>query len=274
MDSASAHRAASRSGAGQGRHRGSAARGLRRQRPGGFRRYLLRRPCRLLYDLAGADRAAFRGYLSEDDTRKVLRCYQREIARFIHAQMQEHYWEEAAGYEVKISKGFTELKPAPTPRPATSRRSISASRPPTRATWRSICSAASSAASTRCRSSSPTPSASSPSSWSARRSSGSSRPKASFRFSTKCGADHLEYQPDFVAETDDHDLHAEPKRRNEMDDPEVLAKKDAAVKWCDHASDYARPSNGGKPWKYVLIPHDVIAENMTLSGLVRQFSEG
>ena len=42
----------------------------------------------------------------------MLRCYQRDIARFIHAQMQEHYWEEAVGYEVKISKGFTELKPS------------------------------------------------------------------------------------------------------------------------------------------------------------------
>ena len=58
-----------------------------------------------------------------------------------------------------------------------------------------------------------------------------------------------------------------------MDDPEVLAKKDAAVKWCALATDY-ETSNGGKPWKYILIPHDVIAENMTLSGLVRQFSEG
>jgi type III restriction enzyme len=27
--------------------------------------------------------------------------------------MQEHYWEEAVGHEVKISKGFTELKPSP-----------------------------------------------------------------------------------------------------------------------------------------------------------------
>ena len=26
--------------------------------------------------------------------------------------MQAHYWEEAVGYEVKVSKGFTELKPS------------------------------------------------------------------------------------------------------------------------------------------------------------------
>jgi len=25
--------------------------------------------------------------------------------------MQEHYWDKASGYEIKVSKGFTELKP-------------------------------------------------------------------------------------------------------------------------------------------------------------------
>ena len=29
---------------------------------------------------------------------------------------------------------------------------------------------------------------------------------------------------------------------------------------------------GTKPWKCALIPHDVIAENMTLKGLAQQYS--
>ncbi len=64
----------------------------------------------LLYDLATQTVNHFRKYLSEDDTRKVLRCHQRPIAQFIHAQMQDHYWEESSGTEVKVSRGFTELK--------------------------------------------------------------------------------------------------------------------------------------------------------------------
>ena len=64
----------------------------------------------LLYDLATQTVRHFQRYLNDEDTRKVLRCYQRDIARFIHVQMQEHYWEVAAGHEVKVSKGFTELK--------------------------------------------------------------------------------------------------------------------------------------------------------------------
>ena len=61
----------------------------------------------LLYDLATQVVKHFRTYLSEDDTRKVLLCYQRDIAKFVHAQMQEHYWEEVAGHEIRISKGFS-----------------------------------------------------------------------------------------------------------------------------------------------------------------------
>ena len=63
----------------------------------------------------------------------------------------------------------------------------------------------------------------------------------------------------------------EPKARNEMEAPDVLAKKDVAVRWCGQASDYAK-TYGGKPWKYLLIPHDSIAENMTLQGLAERYS--
>jgi type III restriction enzyme len=49
-------------------------------------------------------------------------------------------------------------------------------------------------------------------------------------------------------------------------------KKEAAVRWCANASVHAL-THGAKPWRYLLIPHDAIAENMTLSGLASQFGE-
>jgi type III restriction enzyme len=52
----------------------------------------------------------------------------------------------------------------------------------------------------------------------------------------------------------------------------VVAKKDVAVKWCQNASNYMLQHNG-KPWVYVLIPHDAIAQNMTLKGLGDAFGE-
>jgi type III restriction enzyme len=229
----------------------------------------------LLYELARQAVRHFRDYLSEDETRKVLRCYQKPIAQFIHAQMQNHYWEEATGYEVKISKGFTELKD--------SAYTASANEPPL--DFRQSPADKSNMARylfggfQRCLY--PVQKFQSDAERRLaiileRESLKWFRPaKGQFQIYYKSGADHLEYQPDFVAEMDTVIYMLEPKARNEMETPEVLAKRDAAVKWCSHASDHA-VSHGGKPWKYLLMPHDVIADNMTLTGLAGQFgvSEG
>jgi type III restriction enzyme len=56
-----------------------------------------------------------------------------------------------------------------------------------------------------------------------------------------------------------------------MDDPIVLDKNRAAAQWCKHASAHAA-KYGGKPWSYLLIPHDKIQENMTLAGLVAKYT--
>jgi len=64
----------------------------------------------------------------------------------------------------------------------------------------------------------------------------------------------------------------EPKAGNQMNDPIVLVKKEAAVKWCAHATEHTA-SYDGKPWRYVLIPHDGIAVNMTLEALVNRYGE-
>jgi len=94
--------------------------------------------------------------------------------------------------------------------------------------------------------------------------------RGQFQIYYKLGADHLEYQPDFVAETANCIFMLEAKARNDMQDVEVQAKKDAAVQWCSHATSHA-VSHGGKPWEYSLVPHDAIWENMTLAGLANQF---
>ncbi len=62
----------------------------------------------------------------------------------------------------------------------------------------------------------------------------------------------------------------EPKRADQMQNPEVLAKKAAALEWCNHATDHAQ-QHGGKQWRYLLIPHDAIAGNMTLDGLTSRY---
>lgn len=94
--------------------------------------------------------------------------------------------------------------------------------------------------------------------------------KGQFQIFYRNGADPLEYQPDFVAESGDTIYMLEPKASNQLKDPIVLAKQDVAVKWCVNATNHAA-TYGGKPWRYVLIPHDEIAVNMTLAGLAERF---
>lgn len=47
----------------------------------------------------------------------------------------------------------------------------------------------------------------------------------------------------------------------------VLAKARAAALWCQRATEHA----GGKPWKYLLIPHDAIDEAKALAGLAATY---
>ena len=65
------------------------------------------------------------------------------------------------------------------------------------------------------------------------------------------------YEPDFVVETEDCCYLVEVKRRDEINSPAVVAKKERGIKYWKLASDWCK-ANGYKPWKYMLIPHDQI----------------
>ena len=90
-----------------------------------------------------------------------------------------------------------------------------------------------------------------------------------FQIFYRVGSAPQQYVPDFVAETETELLMVETKARNEMATPEVAAKRQAAEEWCVNASAHAA-TYGGKPWRYALVPHDVVAVNMSLSGLLEQ----
>ncbi|WGZ95915.1 MAG: hypothetical protein QJT81_08020 [Candidatus Thiothrix putei] len=79
------------------------------------------------------------------------------------------------------------------------------------------------------------------------------------------------YEPDFVVETNNVCLLMEPKRADEMDSVTVQAKQKAAQRWCYYANEHAAQT-GGKRWQYVLIPHDKILLNTSVTGLVARFA--
>jgi type III restriction enzyme len=79
------------------------------------------------------------------------------------------------------------------------------------------------------------------------------------------------YEPDFVVETTDQKLICEIKARDAMNDPEIRSKADAASVWCGYATAHAA-QHGGKPWSYLLIPHDAVDDAKTLQGLAAGFT--
>lgn len=219
----------------------------------------------LLYDLATQTVNHFKSYLTEEEVSKVLCHHQKEIAAFIHAQMQQHFWEdEKVEYEVKINKGFTELKSSAytaTSDPLDFRVSPRDKNNITKYLFGGY---------KRCL-------------YTVQKFDSEAerilavildreadkwfRPSiGQFQIFYKNGADYPEYLPDFVVETKAAIYMLEAKAPSRMEDPEVIAKKNAAVQWCKHASNH-NAKHGGKPWIYGLISNDMIAENMTINGL-------
>jgi type III restriction enzyme len=87
-----------------------------------------------------------------------------------------------------------------------------------------------------------------------------------FQIRYRRGSDHPEYVPDFVAETASTLVMIEVKAANQLGDLEVKAKAEAAREWARHATEYTS-QNGGKPWRYLVLAHDVLQENMSFDGL-------
>ena len=71
-----------------------------------------------------------------------------------------------------------------------------------------------------------------------------------------------------VAETGAHIFMVETKARTDVEAQEVAAKASAAAQRCRHASDHAK-TVGGKPWAYVLLPHDEVKESSRLVDYMR-----
>ena len=92
--------------------------------------------------------------------------------------------------------------------------------------------------------------------------------KGQFQIYYKLGNEQPEYIPDFVTETDSIIFMVETKARTDINTQEVQAKAAAAARWCKHASDHAT-TVGTKPWRYLLVPHDEIAESKRLTDFLR-----
>lgn len=217
----------------------------------------------LLYDLAGQMVKHLQSYLkTEDDVLNVLQAHQQTLVQHIHTQMQDHYEETATEFDVQIARGFVTLRPNNYSLAASDKTRHFRTTVDEKLLIRgmlfdgfqkSLYSVLKFQSNTErvmavILESDPTVQK-----W--------LKPaKGDFRIYY---AHDDEYVPDFAVETKTTRYLCEPKDKNEMTDETVLAKARAASLWCQRATQHA----GGKPWKYLLIPHDAIDESKTLAGL-------
>jgi type III restriction enzyme len=223
----------------------------------------------LLYDLAGQTVRHLKTYLPDDEVEPVLRQQGEALSRLIHGQMQAHYEEGAdEGYEATVHRGWTELKPcAYTIAAGESPRDFRQAPPDLSRIGTYLFGGF-----RRCLypvqkfDSNPERILSvildrDVDRW--------FRPNTGqFQIRYRRGSDHPEYVPDFVAESGTSLVMVEVKAANQLADPDVKAKAEAAREWARHASEYTS-QNGGKSWQYVVISHDMLQENMSFDGLIR-----
>ena len=212
----------------------------------------------------------FQSYLTDEQTGRVLRVYQKNIAGLIHVQMQRAYWEDDFAYDVVVSKGFVELKAS----------AYSAVRGEPPLNYRQAPADKSNMQRylfdgfARCL-------------FAVQKFQSDAErrlavilerdaakwfkpARGQFQIYYQDGPDQREYVPDFVAQDAESVYMLEPKASDEVEDKVVLAKQAAARTWCARASAHAA-GYGGKQWRYALIPHNVINESMSLRWLVEQF---
>lgn len=75
------------------------------------------------------------------------------------------------------------------------------------------------------------------------------------------------YEPDFIVETADVIYMVETKAAANVSTEEVQQKKAAAEEYCRHASEFTA-ENGGKPWRYILLPHDTVDRTASFEYLI------
>jgi type III restriction enzyme len=76
--------------------------------------------------------------------------------------------------------------------------------------------------------------------------------------------------PDFVIETADTIYLVETKKEGDIETSDVQEKAAAACEYCRHATNFTTKHNG-KPWKYVIIPHNVVLASMGFDILATKY---
>ncbi len=226
----------------------------------------------LLFKLADQAIEKFKTYLNEDGLINVVQYNKREIASFIFKQLMEHFYLEAPEFEKPVIdvKAFTRIEDHNyTKFTQDSIRDFKETITPTSAIPTKVFTGFKKASHTLYKFDSKAEKDFSiileqdteVKKW--------LRP-APNQFKIYWRHNSKQYRPDFVAETNDTIYLIEIKKESDIDDTEVQEKAAAAKQYCKYASEF-NSQNSGKPWQYVLIPHNVVMLNMSFAYFINSY---
>ncbi|MDP2682219.1 MAG: DEAD/DEAH box helicase family protein [Deltaproteobacteria bacterium] len=220
----------------------------------------------LLFKLAGQAIKKFQSYLTEDDLMNVVQCHKKEISGYIYSQLMEHFYCESPNFEKPIVKPFTKIEEHNFSKyTKDSIHHFTDTITPTSAIPGKVFSGFRKACHNLYKFDSKTEkdfasileNDQSVLKW--------LRP-AQNQFHVYWKHNSKRYSPDFVVETADMIYMVETKKEGDIESSDVQEKTQAALKYCKSATDFTT-QNSGKPWKYVLIPHNAVQANMSFEYL-------
>lgn len=226
----------------------------------------------LLFKLSGQAIDKFKTYLDEEKIMNVVQSQKKEIGGYIYSQMMDHFYQEAPSYEKPLIKPFTRIEDHNFEKYSKDvihnyRDTIT----PTNAIPSKVFSGFKKACHNLYKFGSKTEKDfagilehdKAVLKW--------LRP-AKNQFSIYWDHNSKRYCPDFIVETGDTIYMIETKKESDIDDSDVQEKAAAALIYCKNAADFTT-QNGGKPWKYILIPHNVVMGNMGFMNLVVRYEK-
>jgi len=227
----------------------------------------------LIYSLITDAKGHFLSYLNDVETEKVMRDRQRTIADIIYAQMNEHFYKEEVSYKAANMRPFTRIEPSFGGKFKSDEiYDLRASLAPS-VVKSKIFSGFRKAGHTLYKFDSDTERTFAIVLENDKAVLRWLRP-APRQFNIYWGqGGQSKYEPDFIVETADCIYMCEPKSSRNLEDTDVLEKKQAAEEYCRAASEF-NAENGGKPWCYLLISHDDIRPNSSFTYFAsRTFTE-
>lgn len=224
----------------------------------------------LLFKLAGQAVAHFGTYLSDDEIMNVVISHKKEIGKYIQSQLMEHFFCEAPTYEKPVVRPFTKIEEHNFSKYTKDNiHHYTETITPTSAIPCKIFSGFLKACHDLYKFDSKTEK-----DFAALLEQDGKvlkwlRP-APTQFHIYWKNNSKRYHPDFVVEADNALYLAETKKEGDVESADVQEKAQAALEYCHHATKHT-VMHGGKPWKYLLIPHNAVLPNMTFEHMVLKY---